>query len=159
MIFFNFNYWATLSSKIMSNFLIVIHYMYFQNTMVSFEYNWVGNELYIYMFGKLSFFKFQHLATNGTSKFERLRPGGNFSTRILATLVIAVVQGKSLQSLDYFQCILAGKNTARFWFSCYPSSIYSSLSISHILQREFFSFGPFGQLRAVRKKSIWVFLS
>ena len=106
------------------------------------------------MFGKLSFFKFQHLATNGTSKFERLSPGGNFSTRILATLLIAVVQGKSLQSLDYFQRILAGKNTARFWFSCYPSSIYSSLSISHILQREFFNFGPFGQLRAVRERPL-----
>ena len=34
----------------------------------------------------------------------------NTFTRILATLVISVVQGKSLQSLDYFQCILAGKN-------------------------------------------------
>ena len=81
MIFFNFNYWATLSSKIMSNFLIVIHYMYFQNTMVSFEYTWVGNDLYIFnvlIFENFDFLNFQHLATDAANKFERLRPGVHF---------------------------------------------------------------------------------
>ena len=114
MIFFNFNFWAILFSKIMPNFLIIIHCMYFQNTMVSFEWKMVYpfSMYWIWKTFIFQIFKIQPLMPLTNLKSTCLWHDNTF-TRILATLVISVVQGKSLQSLDYCQCILAGKKYSK----------------------------------------------